>query len=88
MAPSLTGSFCIRIRMGYRRLHRRWQPGKTLHVSGVKNASVDVFDMQGRAIIQNSSVAGSMSLEGLNPGSYVFRIASGSMSKILRLQVK
>ena len=44
--------------------------------------------MQGRAIIQNSSVAGSMSLEGLNPGSYVFRIASGSMSKILRLQVK
>lgn len=62
--------------------------GKMLYVSGVKNASVDVFDLQGRAITQNRAVAGSMSLEGLKPGSYVFRIASGSMSKILRLQVK
>lgn len=62
--------------------------GKMLYVSGVKNASVDVFDLQGRAIIKNSAVSGSMSLEGLNPGSYVFRIASGSTSKILRLQVK
>jgi hypothetical protein len=62
--------------------------GKTLYVSGVKSALVDVFDLQGRAIIKNSAISGAMSLEGLNPGSYVFRIASGSTSKILRLQVR
>ena len=62
--------------------------GKILHVSGVESASVDVFDLQGRAIVKNSVISGSLSLEGLNPGSYVFRVKSGTLEKVLRLQVR
>jgi hypothetical protein len=61
--------------------------GKTLLVSGVKTATVSIFDMQGRVVL-NGPVSGSMNLEGLNPGAYVLRVSSGSQEKIFRTQIK
>ncbi len=61
--------------------------GKTLLVSGVKTATVSIFDMQGRVVL-NGRVSGSMNLEGLNPGAYVLRVSSGSQEKIFRTQIK
>jgi len=61
---------------------------KELYVSGVNSALVSIFDLQGRAIVKNRDIQGSLNLEGINPGSYVFQIRSGSMAKTLRMQVR
>jgi hypothetical protein len=62
--------------------------GRTLHVAGAPDMSVEIFDMQGKPVASFGHVSGSVSLDALCQGSYVVRLRSGSLSIIRRVLVK
>ena len=62
--------------------------GRTLHVAGASDMSVEVFDMQGRPLMGLSHVKGAVGLEQLHQGSYIVRLSAGSNSLVRRIVVK
>lgn len=62
--------------------------GKTLHISSEAPVSVEVFDMQGRALKRLLQVNGAVSLASLQNGSYIVRIQSGSMNWTKRISLR
>ncbi len=70
--PTLTVSFSARI----------------LEIQGVKRASVDIFDMQGRAIKRISQASGQVSLESVLPGNYIVRVRDGSENWTRRISIR
>ncbi len=62
--------------------------GRTLHVSGASDMSVEVFDMQGSPVATFAHVKGSVNLEMLRQGSFVVRLRAGSNSLVRRIVVK
>lgn len=62
--------------------------GRTLHVAGASDMSVEVFDMQGRPLMGLSHVKDSVGLEQLHQGSYIVRLSAGSNSLVRRIVVK
>ncbi len=61
---------------------------KMLEIQSVKPATVDVFDMQGRAIKQFSQANGSVSLESVLPGTYIIRVRAGSENWTKRISIR
>ncbi len=61
---------------------------KMLEIQSVKQATVDVFDMQGRAIKQFSQASGSVSLESVLPGTYIIRVRAGSENWTKRISIR
>ena len=62
--------------------------GRTLHVSGASDMSVEVFDMQGSPVATFAHVKGSVNLEMLRQGSFVVRLRAGSNTLVRRIVVK
>ncbi len=62
--------------------------GRTLQVSGASLMNVDVFDMQGRPMMNFRGVQGEVSLESLPTGNYVVRVRAGSSNMTKRITVK
>jgi cytoskeletal protein RodZ len=62
--------------------------GRTLHVSGASDMSVEVFDMQGSPVATFAHVKGSVNLEMLRQGSFVVRLRAGSNCLVRRIVVK
>jgi len=62
--------------------------GRTLHVSGASDMSVEVFDMQGSPVATFAHVKGSVNLESLHQGNVVVRLRAGSNSLVRRIVVK
>lgn len=61
---------------------------KILEIQSVKPTTVDVFDMQGRAIKQFSQANGSVSLESVLPGTYIIRVRAGSENWTKRISIR
>lgn len=62
--------------------------GRTLHVSTATPVTVEVFDMQGRALKRFFQVNESVSLESMQSGSYIVRVHAGSMSSTKRISLR
>jgi hypothetical protein len=62
--------------------------GRTLHVAGAPDMSVEIFDMQGSPVASFRHVSGSVNLDMLRQGSFVVRLRAGSNSLIRRIVVK
>ena len=62
--------------------------GKTLYVSGVKSASVDIFDLQGRSLARFSQVSGAVDLASFNAGSYILSVKSGTQVQNRKITLK
>ena len=62
--------------------------GRTLHVSGANDISVEVFDMQGRPLMAIAHVKGAVNLESLHQGNVVIRLRTGSSTLVRRIVVK
>lgn len=62
--------------------------GRSLQISGVSFANVDVFDMQGRPVKSFRNVQGEVSLESLATGNYIVRVRSGSDNMMKRVALK
>ena len=62
--------------------------GRTLHVAGAPDMSVEIFDMQGSPVASFRHVSGSVNLDMLRQGSFVVRLRAGSSSLIRRIVVK
>jgi len=62
--------------------------GRTLHVSGTNDMSVEVFDMQGRPLMAIAHVKDSVNLESLHQGNVVVRLRAGSNTLVRRIVVK
>lgn len=61
---------------------------RILEIQSVKPATVDLFDMQGRAIKQLSQASGQVSLESVLPGTYIVRVRAGSESWTRRISIR
>lgn len=61
--------------------------GKLLQISGA-TANVDVFDMQGRPMMNLRNVSGTASLASLSNGNYIVRIKAGSKSMVKHITLK
>lgn len=61
--------------------------GKQLQISGA-NANVDVFDMQGRPMMNLHNVSGTASLASLSNGNYIVRIKAGTKSMVKHITLK
>lgn len=61
--------------------------GRTLHVSTATPVTVEVFDMQGRALKRFFQVNESVSLESMQSGSYIVRVHAGSMNSTKRISI-
>jgi hypothetical protein len=59
-----------------------------LHIGGVEQAQVNVFDMQGSPVASFGQVRGSVSLENLRQGHYIVRVRSGSNNLIRHINIK
>jgi len=62
--------------------------GRTLLISGGKQANVDILDMQGRSIASFKQVKNAVTLENIHQGCYIVRVHSGSNSLIRRIAIK
>ena len=62
--------------------------GRTLNISGAKNAKVEVFNLQGAPVFSEKTVNGSVSLNKLTGGLYVVRVSAGSASMTRRVVLK
>ena len=62
--------------------------GRTLHVAGAPDMSVEIFDMQGSPVASFRHVSGSVNLDMLRQGSFVVRLRAGSNSLVRRIVVK
>ena len=62
--------------------------GRTLHVSTATPVTVEVFDMQGRALKRFFQVNESVSLESMQSGTYIVSVQSGSMSSTKRISLR
>ncbi len=61
---------------------------RILEIQSVKPATVDLFDMQGRAIKQLLQASGQVSLESVLPGTYIVRVRAGSESWTRRISIR
>ncbi|MBR2210676.1 MAG: cellulase family glycosylhydrolase [Fibrobacter sp.] len=61
--------------------------GRVLQVAGGQ-ATIDVFDMQGRPLARFDQVSGAIGLEMLNSGNYILRIRSGGQVQNRRIMLK
>lgn len=61
--------------------------GRTLQVTGGQ-ATIHVFDMQGRPLARFDQVSGAIGLEMLNSGNYILRIKSGGQVLNRRIMLK
>jgi hypothetical protein len=61
--------------------------GRTLQVTGGQ-ATIHVFDMQGRPLARFDQVSGAIGLEMLNSGNYILRIKSGGQVQNRRIMLK
>jgi len=62
--------------------------GRTLYVAGSDRAVVEVFDMQGRPIVNFTQVSGPVNLDMLRQGSFVVRVRAGSMNLVRRIAIR
>ncbi len=62
--------------------------GSALEIHGVTSAHVDVFDMQGRALKRFAQASGQVSLETVQPGTYIVRVRAGSDSWTRRISIR
>lgn len=62
--------------------------GKTLSVNGARNATVELFDMQGRPVFLAENVNGTLSLKNLPNGLYVVRVRSDSGNAIRQVVLR
>jgi hypothetical protein len=61
---------------------------RMLHIGGVEQAQVNVFDMQGSPVASFGQVRGSVSLEDLHQGHYIVRVRSGSNNLIRHINIR
>lgn len=61
---------------------------RILEIQSVKPATVDLFDMQGRAIKRLSQASGQVSLESVLPGTYIVRVRAGSENWTRRISIR
>lgn len=61
---------------------------RMLHIGGVEQAQVNVFDMQGSPVASFGQVRGSVSLENLRQGHYIVRVRSGSNNLIRHIDIR
>jgi hypothetical protein len=61
---------------------------RMLHIGGVEQAQVNVFDMQGSPVASFGQVRRSVSLEDLHQGHYIVRVRSGSNNLIRHINIK
>lgn len=62
--------------------------GKALNVSGARNATVELFDMQGRPVFLAENVSGTLSLKNLPNGLYVVRVRADSDNIVRRIVLR
>ncbi len=61
---------------------------KTLNISGVNAAEVELFDLKGHKLMKIDGVVGSLSLASLPAGMYMVKVTSGSVSKVQAINLK
>lgn len=61
---------------------------KTLHISGVSAAEVEVFNMQGNKLFSISGVNGSLSMAAFPAGQYMIRVKAGNQSMVKAISLK
>ncbi len=61
---------------------------RTLHIGGVEQAQVNVFDMQGSPVASFGQVRGSVGLEKLRQGHYIVRVRSGSNNLVRHINIR
>ena len=61
---------------------------RMLHIGGVEQVQVNVFDMQGSPVASFGQVRGSVSLENLRQGHYIVRVRSGSNNLVRHINIR
>ena len=61
---------------------------RMLHIGGVEQVQVNVFDMQGSPVASFGQVRGSVSLENLRQGHYIVRVRSGSNNLVRHISIR
>lgn len=61
---------------------------KTLEISGVNAANVELFDLKGNKLMMIDGVSGSLSLAKLPQGMYMVKVSSGSASKMQAISIR
>ncbi len=62
--------------------------GNVLTLAGARAATVDLFDLQGRALMSVNNVAGSLSLKSIPRGAYIVRVREGSAALTKKIQIQ
>ena len=61
---------------------------KTLNISGITAATVELFDLKGHKLMKVDGVSGGLSLAKLPAGNYLAKVHSGSASNVRAIRIK
>ncbi len=87
VTPASNGSSTLALRGAVKFPVSVGMNGRTLQVAGGQ-ATIHVFDMQGRPLARFDQVSGAIGLEMLNSGNYILRIKSGGQVQNRRIMLK